>query len=326
MTSSSNFLWIRFRSDSSVSRAGSGLFILLVRYLHLHTCDMTSCLSCGGTLSGTGQLRSPYHPNAYPHNKVCEWVINQPQGYVVTLNFLSFDVEGGSCRFDFVRDGSLSSSPLLGKFCGIQIPPRLQSTQRSMYIKFKTDSSVSNHGFEAAYSSALEGEREDFLPGLKKNPSGTITSPGHPTNYPHGANCTWYISVTPGNLIRLSFESFNLEYHLNCNYDYVEVYDNGTVQTGTKIGRYCGRSVPPSITSTDNLMTLLFVSDASLATEGFSASYISINATTGTQETGQTILWQILVDIFGTIRNNKVMVEDVSPLIPDAKTTEINSS
>lgn len=57
-----------------------------------------------------------------------------------------------------VRDGSTSSSPLLGTFCGVDIPPSLQSTQRSMYIHFKTDSSVSNHGFEAAYSSALEGK------------------------------------------------------------------------------------------------------------------------------------------------------------------------
>lgn len=57
-----------------------------------------------------------------------------------------------------VRDGSMSSSPLLGTYCGVEIPPRLQSTQRSMYLRFTTDSSVSNHGFEAAYGSALEGE------------------------------------------------------------------------------------------------------------------------------------------------------------------------
>lgn len=60
-------------------------------------------VACGGTLSGTGLLRSPYHPNFYPHNKNCEWVISQPEGYVVTLNFVSFDVEGGSCRYDFVE-------------------------------------------------------------------------------------------------------------------------------------------------------------------------------------------------------------------------------
>ncbi|XP_060950209.1 cubilin [Limanda limanda] len=270
MVSSSNFLWIRFRSDSSVSRAG---------FRAVYT------VACGGTLSGTGQIRSPYHPNAYPHNKVCEWVINQAEGYVVTLNFLSFDIEGGTCRLDFVevRDGPTSSSPLLGTFCGVEIPPRLQSSQRSMYIKFKTDSSVSNHGFEAAYSSGLQGCGDTLT-----SPSGTITSPGHPTNYPHGANCTWYISVSPGNLVRLSFESFNLEYHSNCNFDYLEVYDNGTVQSGTKIGRYCGRSVPPSITSTDSLLTLLFVTDSSLGTEGFSASYVSLNATTDCSDTFTT--------------------------------------
>ncbi|KAM7390891.1 hypothetical protein PAMA_008881 [Pampus argenteus] len=265
--SSSNSLWIRFRSDSSVSQAG---------FRAVYT------VACGGTLSGTGQIRSPYHPNAYPHNKVCEWVINQPEGYVVKLNFLSFDIEGGSCQFDFVevRDGSTSSSPLLGKYCGAEIPPMLHSTQRSLYIRFKTDSSISNHGFEAAYDSALEGCGD-----ILTSPSGVVTSPGHPTNYPHGANCTWYINVASGNLIQLSFESFNLEYHVNCNYDYLEVYDNGTVETGNLIGRYCGRSVPPSITSTDSLLTLLFVSDSSLATEGFSASYVSINASTDCGET-----------------------------------------
>ncbi|XP_038578939.1 cubilin [Micropterus salmoides] len=265
--SSSNFLWVRFRSDSSVSQAG---------FRAVYT------VACGGILSGTGQLHSPFHPNAYPHNKVCEWVVNQPEGYVVTLDFLSFDVEGGSCHFDFVevRDGSTSSSPLLGTFCGVEIPPKLQSTQRSMYIYFKTDSSVRNHGFEVAYGSALEGCGDTLT-----IPSGTITSPGHPTNYPHGASCTWYISVTPGNLVRLSFESFNLEYHVNCNFDYLEVYDNGTVQTGTKIGRYCGRSVPPSITSTDSMLTLLFVSDSGLSSEGFSASFVSLNATTDCGET-----------------------------------------
>lgn len=70
------------------------------------------------------------------------------------------------------------------------------------------------------------------------SPSGIISSPGHPNSYPHGANCTWYINVTPGNLVRLTFDSFNLEFHVNCDFDYVEVYDNGTVQTGTSIGRY----------------------------------------------------------------------------------------
>ncbi|MCJ8728547.1 hypothetical protein PDJAM_G00005700 [Pangasius djambal] len=261
--SSANALWIRFKSDSSVSRAG----FRAVYDIH-----------CGGTLSGSGQIRTPLHPDAYPHNKMCEWVINQPTGYVVTLNFLTFDVEGStSCSFDYVevRDGATSSSPLIGRYCGNQVPSMLQSTQKHMYIAFSTDASVSNHGFTAEYASVMEGCGDTLTA-----PTGNFTSPGHPTNYPHGANCSWHIAVAPGNIIRLSFTSFNLEYHTNCDFDYVEVYDNGTVQTGHLLGRYCGQSAPPSLTSTDNLMTVLFVTDSSIAIEGFAASYVSINAST----------------------------------------------
>ncbi|KAF4095682.1 cubilin isoform X1 [Onychostoma macrolepis] len=262
-----NGLWIRFKSDSSVSRAG-------FRAMYE--------LACGGTLSGTGQIRTPLHPDPYPHNKVCEWVINQPEGYVVTLNFLTFDVEGSStCVFDYVevRDGPSIDSPLIGRYCGINMPPILESTQKSMFIRFKTDSSVSNHGFTAEFASAEQGCGETLT-----ELTGSFTSPGHPTDYPHGANCTWYISVEPGNLIRLSFTTFNLEYHTNCAYDYVDVYDNGTALTGALMGRFCGRSVPPSLTSTDSLMTVLLVSDSSLSAEGFSAEYVSINASTDCSE------------------------------------------
>ncbi|XP_026057290.1 cubilin-like [Carassius auratus] len=261
--STANGLWIRFKSDSSVSRAG-------FRAMYE--------LACGGTLSGSGQIRTPMHPDPYPHNKVCEWVINQPEGYVVTLNFLTFDVEGSStCVFDYVevRDGPSIDSPLIGRYCGINMPPMLESTQKSMFIRFKTDSSVSNHGFTAEFASAEQGCGETLT-----EPTGSFTSPGHPTDYPHGANCTWYIAVQPGNLIRLSFTTFNLEYHTNCGYDYVDVYDNGTALTGTLMGRFCGRAVPPSLTSTDSLMTVLLVSDSSLSAEGFSAEYVSINAST----------------------------------------------
>ncbi|CAL1576609.1 unnamed protein product [Knipowitschia caucasica] len=262
----SSSLWIRFRSDGSVSHAG-------FRAIY--------SLACGGVMTGTGQIHSPLHPNAYPHNKLCEWVIRQPLGHVVTLNFQSFSMEHSSCRYDYVQvhDGSSSSSPLLGKFCGTDIPPRLQSTQGFMYVRFQTDASVTNMGFLADYGQAIEG-----CGATMTSSSGVIVSPGHPNGYPHGANCTWFISVAPGNLIRLSFDSFNMEYHTDCNFDYVEIYDNGTVETGTKLGRFCGRSAPPSITSTDSLLTLLFVSDNSLSVEGFSARYVSLNATTDCSE------------------------------------------
>lgn len=66
-----------------------------------------------------------------------------------------------------VRDGSTSSSPLLGTFCGVETPPRLQSTQRSLYILFKTDSSGSNRGFEADYGTGSQGERSIIVQYLR---------------------------------------------------------------------------------------------------------------------------------------------------------------
>ncbi|XP_064410135.1 cubilin [Latimeria chalumnae] len=260
-TSTSNKLWIKFKSDASVRHGGFRAMYQVV---------------CGGTLSGEGTIRSPYHPNAYPHDKTCEWVIAQPEGKVVTLNFISFDIENATnCIYDFVevRDGATADSPLIGKYCGLAIPPPSESTQRSLYVRFKTDSSTSNYGFTAQY-----GSMNERCGGILTEPEGTITSPSHPTNYLHGANCTWYISVQPGFIIRLTFTAFNLEFHYKCSGDYLEVYDNSIATNWTKLGRYCGRSVPPSLTSSGNMMTLWFVSDSDIATEGFSAKYVSLNA------------------------------------------------
>ncbi|MEE6466793.1 hypothetical protein FKM82_007054 [Ascaphus truei] len=263
ITSSSNTLWIKFKSDISVTSSNFRAFYQV---------------ACGGVLSGAGVIRTPHHPNAYFRERTCEWIITQPEGEVVTFNFNSFDILNGAiCSSNYVeiRDGPSTDSTPIGKYCGPDMPPPAQSTQRTLYVKFITDSSATNHGFSASYSSVIEGCGATLTAH-----QGTITSPGHPTAYPHGIRCTWFISVQPGNLIRLTFTSFNLELMYTCSSDYLELYDNGTVASGTKLGRYCGRSIPPSITSSDNRMILLLVTDRSVATEGFSANYISINAST----------------------------------------------
>ncbi|KAI0233511.1 Cubilin [Lamellibrachia satsuma] len=114
--------------------------------------------------------------------------------------------------------------------------------------------------------------------GTLEGSSGTFTTPEHPNNYPDALNCTWYIVAEPGELIRLTFTSFNLESHASCYYDHVSVYDNFT--TASRIGRYCGHIPPTVLTSSDNILMVKFVSDANIAKDGFSASYVTVNATT----------------------------------------------
>lgn len=45
--------------------------------------------------------------------------------------------------------------------------------------------------------------------------------------------------------------------------------------------RYCGKSVPPSLISSNSSLTLVFVADSDLAYEGFLIEYESTNASAG---------------------------------------------
>ena len=65
--------------------------------------------------------------------------------------------------------------------------------------------------------------------GVLKGPTGTITSPNYPRNYPDNARCSWRITVGEGNIIELVFLDFEIEAASpikGCgNQDFVTVFD-----------------------------------------------------------------------------------------------------
>ncbi|XP_036916668.1 cubilin [Sturnira hondurensis] len=255
-----NKIWIRFIIDASVVRAG-------FRAIYQ--------VACGGEVTGEGVIHSPLYPNVYPGERICRWTIYQPQSQVVLLNFTGVQMGSSDhCDTDYIEIGS---SSILGstenkKYCGTDIPSLITSTYNFLYVMFVKSSSSENHGFSAKFSSTdLECGK------ILTEPTGIIQSPGHPNIYPHGINCTWYILVQPGYLINLIFRRFHLEFHYNCTNDYLEVYDTGS---GTSLGRYCGKSVPPSLTSSTSSLKIVFVADSDLAYEGFVISYEAANAST----------------------------------------------
>ena len=79
--------------------------------------------------------------------------------------------------------------------------------------------------------------------------------------------------MEPGTQLKLTFDSFSLEgfdYYDDCSYDYVEVsFDDHSE-------KFCGDSIPPSITSSGNSMTVKFVSDYDYDYDGFSATWESV--------------------------------------------------
>ncbi|KZS21868.1 Tolloid 2-like protein, partial [Daphnia magna] len=264
--SQGNQLFVRFKSDFSVASSG-----FRARYETV----------CGGTWTeSSGMIQSPNFPSPYPASKQCVYVIALDPGKAVRLDFLTFDVEGSpDCRYDYVeiRDGDNSNSTLIGRYCGPPslIPPPIVSTHNYLWIKFQTDASDQNLGFQANYSSIDVG-----CGGILTRPQGLIASPLHPEVYPHGTTCRWIVRAGPGKVVRLQWMSFALEpAPPSCYFDSVSVYDNSTIpNTGGLVGRYCGTALPPSITSTGDTLTIVFKSDTSLAAEGFTATYVTLNS------------------------------------------------
>lgn len=68
------------------------------------------------------------------------------------------------------------------------------------------------------------------------------------------------------------FNSFHLEASSTCAFDYVAVYD-GPNTLAPLLGRFCGSVLPPTLKSLTNQMFLVFKTDASVAAEGWRATY-----------------------------------------------------
>merc|ERR550539_1335477 len=96
---------------------------------------------------------------------------------------------------------------------------------------------------------------------------GEIKSPNYPNVYPHNLEETWNLEVAAGEKIMLTFESFELETHSSCRYDYVKI-SFGSVEE-----KYCGTNKPSPIISSDNTMTVVFHSDYDVNRNGFKATW-----------------------------------------------------
>ncbi|KFV56117.1 Membrane frizzled-related protein, partial [Tyto alba] len=121
--------------------------------------------------------------------------------------------------------------------------------------------------------------------GTLHGPEGSFSSPNYPGSYPPDTLCIWHIEVGSGLTIQLKMETFNVEGTASCLFDrYGEVPvgppahpDSVPQPHGT--GRFCGHQLPPTLTSSRHVMTILFVADEGVADDGFFATYQAHNAT-----------------------------------------------
>ncbi|KDR10358.1 Dorsal-ventral patterning tolloid-like protein 1, partial [Zootermopsis nevadensis] len=231
------------------------------------------CFRCGRTYQdNSATFSSPSHPNSSPpaEGERCEWRITATHGERIVLNITEMDIyDSDNCRTDYieVRDGYWHKSPLLGRYCGSnRIHNPVISNGSRMLVTYIASTRQNGHrGFMANYEAVCGGH-------LTMD-EGHLESPNYPDDYQPNKECVWKLSVPETYQVALKFESFEVENHDNCVYDYLEVRD-GLLPDSPLIGTFCGYKIPRDIHSTSNHLYIKFVSDGSVQKVGFSAKFM----------------------------------------------------
>ncbi|EDS37225.1 ubiquitin-protein ligase [Culex quinquefasciatus] len=232
------------------------------------------CAKCGRTFQeNSAAFTSPSYYSNQPPNEPerCEWRITATHGERIVLNITDLDIyKSNNCRSDYleIRDGYWHKSPILGKFCGSgKVNDLIKSTGSRMLLTYTTTFRQANmRGFAASYEAVCGGN-------VNLESGGRLESPNYPMDYLPNKECIWKITVPKDYQVALKFQSFEVENHDNCVYDYVEVRDGDSADSRV-IGVFCGYKIPPDMRSTTNKMFVKFVSDGSVQKAGFSATFM----------------------------------------------------
>uniref|UniRef100_A0A671RDY0 Low-density lipoprotein receptor-related protein 3-like n=1 Tax=Sinocyclocheilus anshuiensis TaxID=1608454 RepID=A0A671RDY0_9TELE len=100
---------------------------------------------------------------------------------------------------------------------------------------------------------------------------GVIYSPSWPLNYPPGVNCSWNIQGSRGDVITISFHSFDVEDTGDCRGDWLLLGPTWKAEY-----RFCGSVLPPPFISSRGRVWVYFHSQANSSgqAQGFRLSYI----------------------------------------------------
>lgn len=229
-------------------------------------------------LSGEGRSFSTPHFYSNPGIGTCSWNITVPKGEFIKLTFWSFT---GSCDENYVEvfDVENSTSKFLGKFCfNDQV---VYSKGSNVIVKFSLlSASDGNRGFAATYEAlkVRPAQYSCFSDGYVTltDTRGDFASFGYPLLYPNNVKCSWSIEVPPEYIIQLTFHSFHLQQSQDCEVDFVEIKQGNDAFWSSRIGKFCGSSLPRVILSNYSKVFVDFVTDSFGRYPGFHASYIAV--------------------------------------------------
>ncbi|XP_006823970.2 CUB and sushi domain-containing protein 1-like [Saccoglossus kowalevskii] len=115
--------------------------------------------SCGGNCThtlvvpyeGSIDVYSPNYPSDYPNDARCQWIITtEGASQPMYVEYIDFETEQ-CCDFYFAGHGSSPSNETTEIYAhsGSSLPPNFTSLSASIWMRFISDSSVTNRGFHA---------------------------------------------------------------------------------------------------------------------------------------------------------------------------------
>lgn len=145
----SNFNHIRVKFNSDMSIHGRGF---KANYTFTD-------VECGGIVKDSNIVIKPPKESgdssSYKSNAACKWLVVAPPGYVIQLNFLSFELElDTECQYDYVKIyfNGTGKGEKVGPYCGTKVPAMITSIDNIATIEFHTDSSTTKDGFAISLS------------------------------------------------------------------------------------------------------------------------------------------------------------------------------
>ncbi|CBY43409.1 unnamed protein product, partial [Oikopleura dioica] len=234
-----------------------------------------------------GSITSPnfdYGRHNYPANARESWLIKSgdPRQHVLVQFTSYFAIEdSGNCISDSLKiyDGSNSSAPLLGVYCGIQRPPSTISSGSNLFVVFSSDSSAEETGFQAHYK-GVTMEQSNINPMVRCGEyitadEGVIYSHGYPNLYDVNLVCMWRLTVNVGKSIQLTLRYLDIEDSKYCSRDSLTIAAvvNEDAENGLKtehLRHICGKDNNHiEIDTKSNDIFVIFTSDHVSSKSGF---------------------------------------------------------
>merc|ERR1719381_244845 len=131
--SNTNSVEVHFHTDGSVTATGWKLRWGMVGY--------------EDSMPKSGVLTSPNYPQRYPNDHDSTQTVEVAEGKTIRYVWTDFQVEGGSCSYDWVEIVDEDGYPLMSKECGSSLPSSGTSNNHIMRVKFHTDGDTTRTGW-----------------------------------------------------------------------------------------------------------------------------------------------------------------------------------